>query len=34
MGRLKSQFNQIETEIKLITGNRQDYDNAIAAKNK
>lgn len=34
MGRLKSQFNQIETQIKLITGNRKDYDDAIASKNK
>lgn len=34
LDRTKSQFNQVETEIKVVTGNRKDYDDAIAAKNK
>lgn len=34
LDRTKSQFSQVETEIKVVTGNRKDYDDAIAAKNK
>lgn len=34
LDRTKSQFSQVETEIKVVTGNRKDYDDAIANKNK